>query len=267
MREILVIGIGSGHPEQITLQAVAAMNRADVLFVPLKGEEKAALAGHRRALIEAHLRNPRCRVVEFALPERDAANPAYAAGVADWHEAIARLYADLFAEELGGEGVGGFLVWGDPSLYDSTLRILERVRALSAVPFTIEVIPGITSVQALAAAHGIALNRVGEPVTLAPGRRLAGLAGERDVVVMLDGRLAFKELDGEEWDIFWGAYLGTPDEILIKGRLGAVRDRIERARAAARAQHGWIMDIYLLRRLAAPAPDGQGPSGTLNSSG
>ena len=55
--------------------------------------------------------------------------------------------------------VGAFLVWGDPSLYDSTIRVIQQIIADGATAFDYEVIPGITSVQALAAQHKIALNR------------------------------------------------------------------------------------------------------------
>ena len=66
---------------------------------------------------------------------------------------------------------------------------------------------------------------------------------------MLDGEQAFAKIAPEGLEIFWGAYLGTPDEILIAGPLAAVSDEIVRIRAAARERHGWIMDIYLLRRI------------------
>ena len=48
--------------------------------------------------------------------------------------------------------------------------------------------------------------------------------------------------------IWWGAYLGTPDEMLISGRVGDVGEQIAEQRAAARERIGWIMDIYLLRK-------------------
>jgi precorrin-6A synthase len=48
--------------------------------------------------------------------------------------------------------------------------------------------------------------------------------------------------------IYWGAYLGTHDELLVSGPLAEVADEIDRARAEARERKGWIMDIYLLRR-------------------
>jgi precorrin-6A synthase len=242
MKTVLVVGIGAGHPEHITMQAINALNRADVLFIPDKGAGKADLADLRRDIIARYVTNPASRSLSYAVPQRDAAHPDYAAGVDAWHAALAQLFGTLL-DSVPEHGNGAFLVWGDPGLYDSTIRILERLRA--SRDFVMEVIPGITSVQALTAAHGIALNRIGEPVLITTGRQLGPVSD--DTVVMLDGQTAFMAADPDLF-IFWGAYLGTPDQITIAGRLGDVRDEIVATRQAARARHGWIMDTYLLRQ-------------------
>jgi precorrin-6A synthase len=240
MKTILIVGIGAGSPEHLTVQAINALNRADVLFVPDKGASKADLADLRREIIARYVTNPASRTVGYRVPKRDAANPDYGAGVHDWHEALAGIFNGLL-EDVPDNGAAAFLVWGDPGLYDSTIRIVEKLRG----EYAVEIIPGITSIQALTAAHGIALNRIGKPVHITTGRRL-GMVTD-DTVVMLDGQTAFLTAD-PELDIFWGAYLGTPDEITIAGRLGAVRQQIVETRKTAREKHGWIMDTYLLRK-------------------
>ena len=239
MKTILVVGIGTGSPEHMTIAAIDALNRADVLFVPDKGANKADLADIRRTIIGRFV-NGEPQQISYEVPKRDAANPDYGAGVGDWHDALAGIFAGLI-HTIPQNGTGAFLVWGDPGLYDSTLRILERVD----MPTQIEVIPGITAIQALTAAHGIGLNRIGEPVLITTGRQLGRF--ETDTVVMLDGRLAFQEAD-PDLQIFWGAYLGTKDQVLVSGRLGDVCTQIIDTRAQARARHGWIMDTYLLRK-------------------
>ena len=240
MKTILIVGIGTGNPKHLTVQAINALNRADLLFIPDKGAGKADLADLRRDIVARYVTNPASRMVTYGVPRRDAANPDYGAGVDAWHAALAEVFRELLAE-VPENGAGAFLVWGDPGLYDSTIRIVERLRADHAV----EIIPGISAIQALTAAHGIALNRIGEPVHITTGRKLGAVTD--DTVVMLDGRTAFLDAD-TGLDIFWGAYLGTPDEITIAGRLGDVRDEIVAARKAAREKHGWIMDTYLLRK-------------------
>lgn len=242
MKTLLIVGIGAGHPDHITMQAIKALNRADILFIPEKGADKADLADLRRDIIARHVTNPHSRSIPYAVPRRNAANPDYGAGVDDWHGALAGIFHTLVAQ-IPPDGAGAFLVWGDPGLYDSTIRIVERLR--ESEDFAVEIIPGITAIQALTAAHGIALNRIGEPVHITTGRQLGPV--EADTVVMLDGRTAFVDAD-PDLEIFWGAYLGTPDQILLSGRLGDIAPAILATRQAARARHGWIMDTYLLRK-------------------
>ncbi|AMO59737.1 precorrin-6A synthase deacetylating [Mycolicibacterium phlei] len=246
-RHIHVIGIGAGDPDYVTAQAVAALNDTQVFFAMDKGAVKDDLVALRRQICERFIREPGYRFVELTDPERVRTvpdSPAYRQAVADWHDARARVWADAISTELGPDGVGAFLAWGDPSLYDSTLRILEKV--CEHVEFTYDVIPGITAVQALTARHRIPLNDVGEPVLLTTGRRLRedGLTGS--AVVMLDADCSFQTCPPET-RIWWGAYLGTPDELLVAGTVGEVGDQIASLRAEARARHGWIMDTYLLR--------------------
>ena len=65
---------------------------------------------------------------------------------------------------------------------------------------------------------------------------------------MLNGDQAFKRVASDDLDIYWGAYLGTEDEILVAGKLREVMGDIERIKHQARDEKGWIMDTYLLRK-------------------
>lgn len=249
MSKLLLIGIGVGHPDHLTVQAINALREVDVFFVIDKGQDKADLAALRAEICRRHRPDSRYRTVELPDPERNR-NPAdYRSAVQTWHEQRAALYEQTIAQALGDHECGAFLVWGDPSIYDSTLRILETIIATGRVALDVEVIPGISSIQTLAARHRIALNRVGEAVHITTGRQLAAghIPEHGDVVVMLDGTCAFTTMT-EPVDIYWGAYLATPDELLISGPLHEVSEEIQRTRVEARAAHGWIMDIYLLRR-------------------
>jgi precorrin-6A synthase len=248
---MLLIGIGAGDPEYVTQQAIRALNEVDVFFVIEKGAQKDDLVALRREVCRRFIAGESYRIVAVRDPERDRAAPAYAAAVDDWRRARAEIWECLIVGELADDGVGAILVWGDPSLYDSTLAIIDAIRAAGRVRFGVEVIPGISAIASLCARHAIALNRVGEAVQVTTGRRLAhdGFPQDApDVVVMLDAHCSFTALRGEEIDIYWGAYLGTPDEILVAGRLDDVSEEIERVRAQARERKGWIMDTYLLRR-------------------
>jgi precorrin-6A synthase len=242
-RRIHVIGIGAGDPDYLTAQAVDALNDTQVFFAMDKGSNKDDLVALRRQICQRFIREPGYRFVELPDPPRSK-DGDYRATVADWHGARVQVWADAIRNELEPGGIGAFLAWGDPSLYDSTLRILDTVA--THVDIDYDVIPGITAIQALTARHRIPLNDVGEPVLVTTGRQLrdTGLSGS--AVVMLDGDCSFLHCPPET-RIWWGAYLGTPDELLVSGTIGDVGARIAELRADARARHGWIMDTYLLR--------------------
>ena len=253
MRKIYVIGIGAGDPEHLTFQAARMIGCTDVFFLLDKGQEKESMIDLRRRLLAEHARGDH-RIVEGRDPERDRAPADYAGTIADWRRRRSEHTEALLRAELGDDETGAFLVWGDPSLYDSTIGILDDILARGAIGFDYEVVPGISSVAALTARHRTSLNRVGRPVQITTGRRLAEgwPDGADDVVVMLDAHQTFATYADDDIDIYWGAYLGTPDELLAAGKLSEVGYEIQRVRAQARDEHGWIMDTYLLRRRSAP---------------
>ncbi|MEG1767631.1 MAG: precorrin-6A synthase (deacetylating), partial [Comamonas sp.] len=172
--------------------------------------------------------------------------------VDEWHDAIARRWqASLAARLPSASGRVALLVWGDPSLYDSTLRIASR---LGLPPAQVRVVPGITSMQVLCSAHGIALNEIGAPFLVTTGRQMRDHgwpAGVDTLIVMLDGQRSYEQVSEQDVEIYWGAYLGMAQQILLRGRLADVAAQISARRAQARQTHGWIMDIYLLRRPAS----------------
>jgi len=255
MRKLYVIGIGAGDPEHLTVQAIRALNEVDVFFVIDKAKA-ADLVRLRTEICERYIERSSYRIVEVPDPPRDREAAAYRSAVEDWRRLRAEVWERLIGGELGEDDCGAFLVWGDPSLYDSTLAIVDQLHARGAVSFEHEVVPGISSVHALTARHRTPLNRVGGAVQITTGRLLAqGLPeGVDDVVVMLDSDCSFRHVVDDGIEIFWGAYLGTEDEILVSGPLRDVADQIERLRGEARARKGWIMDAYLLRR-TAPVSD------------
>lgn len=246
--ELDLIGIGTGNPEHLTLAAVRAMNAADLILLPRKGDRVVDLIDLRRHICASVLSGA-TRIVEFDLPVRSTGRD-YRVTVDDWHAAIAATWVTAIKAHLPGGGRLALLVWGDPSLYDSTIRIARRLQS-DGLSIRLRVIPGITSIQALTASHGIPLNIVAEPVLITTGRQLRDGGwpeSAHSVVVMLDSGGGYEQLDPRGILIWWGAYLGMPNEALIHGRLADVADRIGASRAELRSRHGWIMDVYLMHR-------------------
>lgn len=257
-RELVLVGIGAGDPEWVTMEASHAIERLDVLFVVRKEDELDDLVQARRIVVERHRTTP-LRTVELRDPPRPwRTAPDYAVAVAQWRAERREQWGAAVDAELADGQTGGFLVWGDPSLYESTLAIVDEIIAqASGAPLTMRVIPGVSCVLALAARHRIPLNRQGRSVQISPARLLRdGVPADvDDVVVMLDGSLTFASIDPTGLDIYWGAYLGTHDEILVSGPLARVRDEIAAARAEALERKGWVFDTYLLRRVLSASPE------------
>ncbi len=261
-----VVGFGMG-PDHLTRAAARVLDSLALVVAFDKGTP-----GSPDPLLE--VRRELCTEFQITLvalpdPARDRDAPAdYPRAVRDWHAARADLLAGALTEALAEHpGRVGLLVWGDPSLYDSTLRLLDAVG--ERVPLGVRVEPGIAAPQVLAAAHGVVLHPVGRPVHVTTARRLgeAVEAGQRDLCVMLAGDpdrtgpwATTTGLPGDppgelatalaDWQVHWGANLGTPSQRLVSGRVGEVGTQVRDARAAAAAEAGWVMDAYLLH---APA--------------
>src|SRR5262245_50220204 len=230
-RRVLVVGVGPGDPEHLTVGAVRALNETDVVFSVDKGPAGAELREVRRQLCERVIDPAHSyRVVEVALDAvRERDDGPYDDAIAGWGRERAVAYERLIAR-LGPNETGAFLVWGDPTLYDGTLAILDDVRAGGHVQFAVDVIPGISSVSALAARHRVALNRSGEAILITTGRRLArdGVPDTVDnVVVMLDAHDAWRAF-GEGYDVWWSAFTGMNGERSVAGAVGEQRDVIDR---------------------------------------
>jgi precorrin-6A synthase len=226
-------------PQHLTPEVVEALRSVDYVVAAQKSGVD-PLLDVRREICAAH----GVGLVAVRDPERDRDAPRdYPGAVADWHQARVAAYEQVLAARPGDVA---FLVWGDPSLYDSTIRVVEALGRRLDVEY--DVLPGISAPQLLAARHRIVLHEVGRPVHVTTGRLLreAVDSGQDNIAVMLNARL---ELDGlEDWQIWWGANLGTSEEALVAGSVGDVLADIEKARAAVKDAAGWVMDVYLLRK-------------------
>ena len=246
---VRILGVGMG-PQHVTPEVAEALRTADYVLAADKGDDDGLLA-LRREIMARHAESVPMVAVRDPARDRSAglSSTGYQGAVADWHDARAAEYASVLRER---GGTAAFLVWGDPSLYDSTIRIVEKVRELG-VPVEFDVLPGISAPQLLAARHRIVLHEVGRPVHVTTGRRLqeAIAAGQDNVVSMLNPPPERLDLTGlDDWTMWWGANLGAAGERLVAGRLGEVWPAVVDARAAAKTEAGWVMDLFLVRRPA-----------------
>ncbi|WP_229402889.1 precorrin 6A synthase [Micromonospora okii] len=249
MRTILVIGIGAGDPGQLTLAATDALRQADVFFLLDKGTEKHDLLALRQDLL-ARFDRADHRLVEIRDPEHDRTTDGHVTAVKRLAAGTRRPVGVRHRRAPRQRRMRGVPDVGRPRARQHDRR--RRGDPLPGGAIDYRVIPGVSSIATLAARHRIGLNRVGRPFLVTTARRIAtGLPHDiDDIVVMLDAHCRFTRQTDQDLDIFWGAYLGRPDEILVSGPLAEVAPQIVHERQAARDRKGWIMDTYLLRRRA-----------------
>ncbi|GIJ47610.1 precorrin-2 C(20)-methyltransferase [Virgisporangium aliadipatigenens] len=206
---LIGVGMGPGDPELVTVKAVRVLSEADRVFVPvLDGTD----TGRAEATVRAHAGHDRIERLVFALNERtDAARRER-----HWDAAGARIVEWLRA----AGGTAAFATIGDPNVYSTFTYLSQTVHALLPEA-VIETVPGVTAMQALAAAANVPLSEGTEPLTLLPLARggvaplREALANDGSVVVYKAGRHlsevaeAVKEAGREA---VLGTHLGLPDE-------------------------------------------------------
>lgn len=148
---LIGVGVGPGDPELLTLRAVRAIREAELVFAPTRR------AGGRSMALEIagpHVDANRQRVVIVPFPESRSGET--------WKPAARQI-----AAALGPAGHGVFLTEGDPMLFGSFGRLLSPLRALQPA-LAVEIVPGVSSVTAAAAAAGIELTDYDDRLAVVP---------------------------------------------------------------------------------------------------
>ncbi len=150
------VGVGPGDPELITLKALKALRNAAVLAYPAppRGESLA------RRIAAPHLPGGQ-EEIPIRMPLEPARFPA-----PDVYDAAA---AALGRRLDAGRDVA-VLCEGDPFLYGSFLYLFERL----AARYRVEVVPGVSSPMACAAALGLPLAARNDVLTVIPAPLDAG---------------------------------------------------------------------------------------------
>jgi len=169
------VGLGPGDPELITRKAARLIEKAQVIAYPaLAGAESFARS------IAADLIAAGAREIIMDVPmtrDREPAQAAYDKGA-----------AEIAAELSAGEDVI-CLCEGDPFFYGSFMYLHARL----AGRFTVEVVPGVSSLTACAARAGLPLAARNERLTVLPGplpeaELAARIDGAESVAVLKVGR-------------------------------------------------------------------------------
>ena len=223
MIEIYLVGIGTGNPKHLTLEGIETLKEMELILLPKKNSQKKDLLNIRKYICNLAINQNNTFIEEYLIPER-LVNTDYFNSVSNWHKEISTNIEALINKHKKRVKKLAFLIWGDPGLYDSTLKIVDDLKIKKKV----SVISGISSIQSLASAFKINLNEVGGSVLVTTGRNLNKKMFCKDfnLLVMLDGNCSFKKFIKQKCYIWWGAYLGMKNQILIEGKLKNVCNEI-----------------------------------------
>jgi precorrin-4/cobalt-precorrin-4 C11-methyltransferase len=217
-KRLIGVGVGPGDPELVTVKAIRVLREADVVLVPVLDAQPEP--GRAESVISEYVDASKIQRLNFALNDRGGLTVRRTSA---WQQA-AQAVADAFA---AGKSTVTFGTIGDPSLYSTFSYLAQTVR--DTVPgVTVEVVPGITAMQDLAARAGVSLAEGTEPVTLVP---LNGGSGTFDAALEHGGAVVGYKLgaaaspslddlrdllaaDGRLGGAIVGARLGLPGEFV-----------------------------------------------------
>jgi len=242
VKKVYLIGMGPGNLKYLTLEAVDLIKRLPLFLIPLKSSKKTYLTEKRKEILYKIRKDQNFKILEIPFPERKRGFQ-YKKAVASWRRKKAEILIKVLQKESTEEA--GFIVWGDPSIYDGHIEIFKDVQ--KQIPIEFEIIPGISAFQILSAKHKIPLTRIAGSLLFTTPRGLKRLSEiKENTVVFLDNYESYRKFNQEDLKIYWGAYLGTEKEVLLSGKLSEVKEKIIELRRRLRKENGWIMEIYFL---------------------
>jgi precorrin-2/cobalt-factor-2 C20-methyltransferase len=161
---LCVIGVGPGDPELLTVKALHKLKNASVICVPKGREEGKSLA---LSIVEKAVDLDGREIMEAYFPmkktrERKEGHKSYSVLDEKWDETVNKILGKL----VTGADVA-FITLGDPTIYSTFYYLYDKILSLKP-GLNIQVIPGISSVNASAASAGIPLGLADEKIAIIP---------------------------------------------------------------------------------------------------
>jgi precorrin-2/cobalt-factor-2 C20-methyltransferase len=187
MATIYAVGVGPGDPELVTRKAERIIRAADVVCAPTGAEDAASYA---LSIVEEFIDHARQEIVSQVFPMMKKGAELEAA----WQEAAAQV---LERVDAGKDVV--FITIGDPCLY-STFLYLYRIFRERRPDVPVEIVPGISSINAAAAVAGLPLGIANDRIAILPATyedaELRKTLTEFDTVVLMKVSRVFDRVYG-----------------------------------------------------------------------
>jgi precorrin-2/cobalt-factor-2 C20-methyltransferase len=189
-----VIGIGPGDPELLTLKAVRVIKESPVICVPKGRAEGVSLA---LSIVEKAVDLSGKEVIEAHFPMRKTRGKGMARHAPTeeldekWNEAVEAITVKL----KKGDDVA-FLTLGDPAIYSTFFYLYDKL--LAVMPeLNIEIVPGISSINASASRMNMSLGLGNDKIAVLPANYMGNLKAileTFDTVVLMKVNKVFNEI-------------------------------------------------------------------------
>lgn len=155
MAKIYAVGVGPGDPELLTRKAERVLRQVPVICAPTASPADSSYA---LSIVEPFIDPSRQEVIVQVFPmRRDQA------GLDEFWETAA---AEVAERVQRGQDVA-FITIGDPFLY-STFLYIYRIFREKYPDIPVEVVPGVSSINAAAVAAGLPLGQASERIAIIP---------------------------------------------------------------------------------------------------
>jgi precorrin-2/cobalt-factor-2 C20-methyltransferase len=206
------IGVGPGDPELLTLKAARILAAVDCIFLPATASGGNGFAG--RIVESLRLDVNKFRPVTLCMSrQRDTDQDAYE-----------RAASDILSDLERGKSVA-WIAEGDPLFYSTFLHVWAAL-SRRAPEIQVEIVPGITSIQAAAAFAQVPIAKLDESVAIVPAAyglaHLPDLVRDFPVVCLLKVHSVFDQLVDRlkslplAIDAVYVEKVGTPEQRLVR---------------------------------------------------